>query len=78
MYYELRCENAYYTDEKACSKLIFAILLNYKNSGREITSMRDFCKVIEISPCKEFLRIKFLEESQAAEFILYYGAEFHK
>lgn len=53
-----------------------AILSSYKNYGIDIDSIKDFQKLIARDAAGEVLKIKFLEEAQAAEFAMNYGVEF--
>jgi len=78
-YYDLTGKNytCPFITNHSFTKLINAILLSYKNNGFQITSIKDFLKIIEISTDKAHLRIKFLDEAQAADFVFRYGVELH-
>jgi hypothetical protein len=54
-------------------KLIKDILESYIRNGWTIESTHDFKKLIGISDNYEYLTVKFFDDAQAAEFIVYYG-----
>jgi hypothetical protein len=65
----------YNTSTKAnnISKFVQAVLESYKRSGTVIDSTKDFKKLIALSDNFEYLQVKFFDEAQAAEFIIFYG-----
>lgn len=72
--------NSYtYNSKNSSNKLIYnlitAILTSYKSNGMDIDSSKDFKKLIDMSDNREYLKIKFFDEAQAAEFLFVYGDE---
>jgi hypothetical protein len=55
------------------SKFIKSVLESYRRSGITIDSTKDFKKLIGVSEYADYLTIKFMDEAQAAEFIVFHG-----
>jgi len=78
----LKCTLDFYCDEYPYAddykKLAEAIIKSYKNYGIYIDTVKDFKKLISRDAGAEFIKIKFLEEEQAAEFVMQYGSKLQK
>ena len=74
VYYDLPSNSISFLNT-GLADLVHLILHSYFNCGFEIKSVKDFLKLIEISPSRESIRIKFFDEGQAAEFAMLYHSQ---